>query len=155
MTSACNCKKRIDSGSFCCYENDSREMFTILHKSDRSRFIHGGGGNHFIKISHENPIKMRKFALWLVNPPMIFKTFKQAIGIFVDETHTKVKFKTRVHSSRMRTARLLSISPSIHYSGGEVPAQGGVPAGGVPAQRGCTCRGGVPAQVLSAYEQND
>ena len=143
MTSACNCKKRIDSGSFCCYENDSRELFTILHKSDRSTFILGGrGGNHFIKISHENPIKMRKFALWLVNPPMIFKTFKQAIGIFVDETHTKFKFKTRMHSSRMRTARLLPVSPSMHCSQG-VPARGVYLPGSVPAG-GCTCPGTPP-----------
>ena len=139
MTSACNCKKRIDSGSFCCYENDSRESFTILHKSDRSRFIicGGGGPNHFIKIFHENPIKMRKFALWLVNPPMEFKTFKRAIGIFVDETHTKFKFETRMHLSRMRTARLLPVSPSMHYS-----------RGGRYLPRGLYLPGGVPAQVL-------
>ena len=63
---------------------------------------------------------------------------------------------TRMHSSRMRTARLLPVSPSMHCSGGYlvpggVPAQGDLPGpggctrsrGGVPAQ-GCTCLGGVP-----------
>ena len=39
-----------------------------------------------------------------------------------------------MHSSRMRTAHLLPISPSIHCSGGYLPR------GGVPAQ-GCTCQG--------------
>ena len=58
-----------------------------------------------------------------------------------------------MHSSRMRTARLLTISQ--HALLGGVPAQegtspGGVPAwGGVPA-RGCTCLGGVPARGVPA-----
>ena len=43
-----------------------------------------------------------------------------------------------MHSSRMRTARLLPVSRSMHCSGG------GTCPGGVPA-RGCTCPGGVPA----------
>ena len=30
-----------------------------------------------------------------------------------------------MHSSRMRTARLLSVSPSMHYGGGVVCSQGG------------------------------
>ena len=69
-----------------------------------------------------------------------------------------------MHSSRMRTARLLPVSPSMHCScggtclggvpaKGGVPAQGGLPAGGVPAW-GCTCPAGVPAQggvYLSAF----
>ena len=65
---------------------------------------------------------------------------------------------TRMHSSRMRTARLLTMS-QYALSGGGVPAwEGCVPAGGVPAQgvylprgvpaEGGTCPGGVPAQVL-------
>ena len=66
---------------------------------------------------------------------------------------------TRIHSSRMRTTRLLPVSPSMHCSLGRLPAQGGVSAqlpggtcpGGVSAQGGtclggCTCPGGVPAQ---------
>ena len=65
---------------------------------------------------------------------------------------------TRMHSSRMCTARLMPISPSMHCSGGVylpggVPVwgvylPGGVPAWGwgVPAQKGylpggCTCPG--------------
>ena len=58
-----------------------------------------------------------------------------------------------MHSSRMRTTRLLPVSPSMHCSGG-VPAWcGGVylpGAGGVPAWSGwCTCLvpGGVPGPV--------
>ena len=48
-------------------------------------------------------------------------------------------YNTRMHSSRMRTARLLPVSPNMHCSGGgDVPARGGVPALG-----GCTCPGGV------------
>ena len=79
-----------------------------------------------------------------------------------------------MYSSRMRTARLLPISPSMHCSRGVylpggiparripahgvylprgVPAQWGVPAWGVPAwgvflPRGVPAQGGVPAQVL-------
>ena len=68
-------------------------------------------------------------------------------------------FKTRIHSSRMRTARLLPVSPSMHCSGegctcwgvylprgeGYLPKGEGVPAQGegVPAQGGGgTCPGG-------------
>ena len=41
-----------------------------------------------------------------------------------------------MHSSRMRTACLLPVSPSMHCSQGDVPA-GGIPAqGGVPAREG-------------------
>ena len=66
-----------------------------------------------------------------------------------------------MHSSRMRTARLLPVSSSMScsrgmYLPGGCTCPGGVPAswctcqgvnlpGGVPA-RGCTCPGGVPAQ---------
>ena len=58
--------------------------------------------------------------------------------------------KKTMHSSRMRTARLLLVSPSLHCSrgvpagGGGVPAWGaGVPGlGGVPGPRGCTWFGG-------------
>ena len=50
-----------------------------------------------------------------------------------------------MHSSRMRTARFLPVSPSMHPGGG-VPAEGGVPAlGGVYGQGGVPARGGVPA----------
>ena len=59
-----------------------------------------------------------------------------------------------MHSSRMRTARLLPVSPSMHCSlgvylvPGDVPGRGGrvylVP-GGIPAPRGVPGPGGVPA----------
>ena len=42
-----------------------------------------------------------------------------------------------MHSSRMRTARLLPVSPSMHCSWGGVPGPRGVPSSG-----GCTCLGG-------------
>ena len=64
---------------------------------------------------------------------------------------------TRMHSSRMRTARLLTVSQ--HALPGGVPAQGGVLAregGGGPAQGDGPARGrGAPAQVLPPCEQND
>ena len=56
--------------------------------------------------------------------------------------------KTRIHSSGMRTARLLPVSPSTLLPGVDLPGgctcPGGVPAGGVPA--GVFLPGGVPAQ---------
>ena len=57
-----------------------------------------------------------------------------------------------MHSSRIRTALLLPVSPSMHCSGGYtcpvgVPAQGVYLPRGVYLSRGCTCLGGcVPAQ---------
>ena len=78
---------------------------------------------------------------------------KRKINNFVDQSSEK-KSQTRTHSSRMRTALLLLVSPSMHCSRGvylvpgDVPARGGVPAqGGVPGLRGvpstggCTCLG--------------
>ena len=39
-----------------------------------------------------------------------------------------------MHSSGMRTARLMSVYPRVYLPGGGVPAHGGVPThGGVPA----------------------
>ena len=67
---------------------------------------------------------------------------------------------TRMHSSRMHTAHLLPVSPSM-YCSGDVLSQGVyLPMEGVPAQGGCTCPvgctcpggctclGGVPALGL-------
>ena len=48
-----------------------------------------------------------------------------------------VKLSTRMHSNRMRTARLLTVTQH---------ALPGVLAAGVPAG-GCTCQGGVPARM--------
>ena len=74
-----------------------------------------------------------------------------------------------MHSSRIRTARLLPVSPSMRCFGGGVPA-GGVLAQGVYLPGGYlpggTCPewggvylpgggGGVPVQVLPHCEQND
>ena len=81
-------------------------------------------------------------------------------------------WETRKNSNRMRTARLLPVSPSMHCSGGRCICLGGVPAcectcpgrytalgGGVPAQGvylprrvylprgvGVPAQGGVPSQ---------
>ena len=62
--------------------------------------------------------------------------------------------ETRLHSSRMHTARLLTVSPSMHWAGGGggwvslpggSPCQnGGLPCqGGILARRVCLARGGV------------
>ena len=73
-------------------------------------------------------------------------------------------WQTRMHSSRMRTACVLPVSPSMHCPPGGVPARGGFTCqgvscqGGVPPGRGrtcpwggCTCEGvylwgGVPVR---------
>ena len=74
-----------------------------------------------------------------------------------------------MHSSRMHTAHMLPLAPSMHCLGvylvpGAVPAQGvylpwgctwsGVPGPwGVPAQRGVPARGCVPARTgVPAWE---
>ena len=50
---------------------------------------------------------------------------------------------TRLHSSRMRTARALTVSPSMICAGGCTWSQGSVPAPrGVYLFRGCTWSGG-------------
>ena len=67
-----------------------------------------------------------------------------------------------MHSSRMRTARLLPVSPSMHSSGGGLVVYlprgcvltGGVPEVGVPARGGCTYLGDVTSQgvyLLGVY----
>ena len=95
-----------------------------------------------------------------------------------DENNTNLQILniTRIHSSRMRTTRLLPVSPSMHcsggtwswgvhgpggctWSGGGVPGLGGVPGprgwgmylvlGGVPGPRG------VPAQVPPVNRMTD
>ena len=65
--------------------------------------------------------------------------------------YRKETTETRMHSSGMRTARLLTVSQHALWQGG-VPAQrGGALARGVPAQGvylpgGVPTQGGVPAQ---------
>ena len=55
---------------------------------------------------------------------------------------------TSMHSSRMRTARLLTVSHSIRREGGV--CLGGVCPGGV-YPGGCVCPGGVCPQEVSAW----
>ena len=59
-----------------------------------------------------------------------------------------------MHSTRMHTAHLLPVSPSMHCSQGVYlpwgTCPGGVPARGVPAQEGCTCQRGVTAWGVPA-----
>ena len=63
------------------------------------------------------------------------------IGKFVDvnQNNLEITFKTRLHSSRMRTARALTVSPSMLCAGGGVSAPGG-----------CLLPGGVCSQGVSA-----
>ena len=75
------------------------------------------------------------------------QTFLFLLDIFdtcVDAKANSLKV-TRIHSSRMRTARLLTVSPSMHCSGG-VPGSRGVYLvwGGVPGPGGVPDPGGVP-----------
>ena len=69
---------------------------------------------------------------------------------------TAISSITRMHSSRMRTARSLTVSPNMLWSGGEVPGPGGCLVWGVPAwSQGGACLvpegaclvggGGIPA----------
>ena len=60
---------------------------------------------------------------------------------------TQKQMITRMHSSRVRTARLLPISPSMHCSRG-VYLPGGVPAWGVYLPGG----GGVPARGVLHFD---
>ena len=61
----------------------------------------------------------------------------------------KEKKQTRLHSSRMRTPRVLTVSPSMFCAGGvSAPggctcSQGGVCSGGCTWSRGCLLPGGV------------
>ena len=73
--------------------------------------------------------------------------------------------QTRLHSSRMRTARALTVSPSMLCAGGGVCSQGGVSRGvcsggcllwGVSALGGCLLPGGsAPGGVVSQHARND
>ena len=69
----------------------------------------------------------------------------------ISYVHVKKDIDTRLHSSRMRTARTLTVSPSMLCSGGVpgpgvylVPGSLGVylVLGGVPGPGGCTWSGG-------------
>ena len=60
------------------------------------------------------------------------------------ELSNKIIVNPRMHSSRMRTARLLTVSRHALFGGG-VPAQGGCTWPGVYLPRGVPAQGGVPA----------
>ena len=88
-------------------------------------------------------------------PFILFSCYRDSRYVFVFfllmcSNRDQIKEWTRMHSSRMRTARLLLISPSMHCSWG-VYLTRGIPTGRLPAggctcpARGCTCREGVPA----------
>ena len=53
--------------------------------------------------------------------------------------------KTRLHSSRMRTARALTVPPSMLCTGGVVPGPGGAWSGGVMPGLGSACSRGYPS----------
>ena len=55
---------------------------------------------------------------------------------------TAISSITRMHSSRMRTARSLTVSPNMLWSRGEVPGPGG-----------CLVPGGVPGLGVPAWSQ--
>ena len=52
-------------------------------------------------------------------------------------------WKTRLHWSRKRTARLLAVSPSMHCAGGYVPGGCLVPGEVSAPGGGCLAKGGV------------
>ena len=90
---------------------------------------------------------------WVLWEQVIVATYD--VCIFMNGT-AKIK-ETRMHSSGMRTAHLLTVSQHALWRGGTcpgcVPVRGVVPAqGGVPARCG---GGGVPAQVLPPGGQTD
>ena len=55
----------------------------------------------------------------------------------------KEKKQTRLHSSRMRTARVLTVSPSMLCAGGVSAPRGGVCSGGCTLSGGCLLPGDV------------
>ena len=62
------------------------------------------------------------------------------------KSHGYEAMETRLHSSGMRTTRLLTVSPSMHCTGGCLPREGvsvrGSAQGGLPR---AVCPGGVSA----------
>ena len=50
--------------------------------------------------------------------------------MYQTKTGEKLNDPTRLHSSKMRTARLLTVSPSMHYAGGMPGPGGSAPRGG-------------------------
>ena len=95
---------------------------------------------HFSRKLHKIEKNWTEMGRLLLDPPM---SFMQP----ATESRSIIS-TTRMHSSRMRTACLLTVSQHAllgMYLPGGVPAQGGgtclggVPAWGVPAKGGCTC----------------
>ena len=72
----------------------------------------------------------------------VFSSIKRKYGC------KKYYYETRMHSSMMRTARLLPVSSSMHCTGGRVSAPGGACSGGVvsaPGGGGGICSWGMSA----------
>ena len=59
-------------------------------------------------------------------------------NVEVSVSDVVIVFTTRLHSSRMRTARLLPVSRGVHCTGGVVFALGGVCSHGGSAQWGAS-----------------
>ena len=93
---------------------------------------------------------------WVLHPGPIllihlvaqWKTYMNGLGYNAWVYSKENTSKTRLHSSRMHTARLLTVSPSMHCSGGRGCLLGGgawswgdLLVGGV-CSRGCLLRGG-------------
>ena len=58
-------------------------------------------------------------------------------------------YEQELHSSKMHTARMLTVSPSMHCTGGRSALPGGLPCqggGGLSCQVGSALPGGVPTQ---------
>ena len=56
--------------------------------------------------------------------------------VFVASALLSTSTQTRLHSSRLRTARALTVSPSMLCGRGGVPGPGGVPGGCAPGPGG-------------------
>ena len=88
-------------------------------------------------------------------------------GIVCDKSVNHIPFNTSKHSSRMRTARLLAVSPSMHCAGkvcsrkgGSAPRGGALLPGGGLCSWGCLLPGGGVSECTEAdtptpCEQND
>ena len=79
----------------------------------------------------------RNFPIFFMS---VFSTLKSSCIL------TEMSSQQELHSSRMHTAHLLTVSPSMHCAGGS-PCQGGLPCQGVClAMGGSPCQGGLPCQ---------
>ena len=98
----------------------------------------------------ETPIS-REWSRWLERPPDYVLYSGRPDGGFVNSA--VISFTTRMHSSRMRTGRSLTLCCSLLPGEGGLPVPGGgvLPAGGVCLVRGIPpCQGGLPGPGGSA-----